>query len=216
MTKYTKTKNYLPNPTGITVLIDPGHGGMIDGIYTTAPAKMYDHGDFIFYEGVYNRELAIKVGDLLAEEEINYSFVTNSNYDISLPIRVRYANNFAEGYQDLTPIYLSLHGNAEGTGKASGIEIFTSTGETDSDKIATFLFYRLAELGWNMRSDISDGDVDKESKFYVLRKTKIPAVLIESGFFTNKQEALMMMDSDVQQIIADKIVLGIKDYIESI
>ena len=40
------------------------------------------------------------------------------------------------------------------------------------------------------RLDYSDGDVDKEANFYVLRKTKMPAVLLEMWFFDNYNDAV--------------------------
>lgn len=213
MDRFIDKASFLPHVSGPLIIIDCGHGGIIDGKYTTAPSKMFDHGDFVFYEGVYNRELGLKVAKKLKENGINYIFITASNEDTPLYERVKEANHIYDSFESLDPIYVSLHGNADGTGRAVGIEVFTSLGETKSDALSTLIYYRLEELGWNMRSDWSDGDPDKESKFYVLTKTKMPAVLIETGFFTNKQEALMMMDSDIQEMVAEKIVKGIKDYI---
>ena len=212
--KFTDTRGWMGKGKPL-ILIDCGHGGMIDGKYTTAPSKMYDHGDFIFYEGVFNRELGIKVGYRLKNAEISYMFVTDSNEDVPLKTRVNMANDIADMFRDKKTIYISLHGNADGVESATGIEVYTSPGLTKSDKLATLIYYRLEELGWNMREDLVDGDVDKESRFYVLMKTVMPAVLIEAGFFTNKQEAMMMLDPDVQEMMAEKIVEGIKDYLRS-
>ena len=36
-----------------------------------------------------------------------------------------------------------------------------------------------------MRKDTRDGDADKESNFWVLRKTVMPAILSENFFMTN-------------------------------
>lgn len=41
-------------------LIDAGHGGMVKGKYTTAPAKMFKFPDGLtIYEGVVNRDIAL-------------------------------------------------------------------------------------------------------------------------------------------------------------
>jgi N-acetylmuramoyl-L-alanine amidase len=64
-----------------------------------------------------------------------------------------------------------------------------------------------------MRTDYSDGDADKESRFYVLRKTSMPAVLVEYGFFTNEKEAIKMMDPIYQEKLARLTVKGIKKWI---
>lgn len=39
-----------------------------------------------------------------------------------------------------------------------------------------------------MRTDFSDGDLDKERRFYVLTKTIMPAILTESFFMDNREE----------------------------
>jgi N-acetylmuramoyl-L-alanine amidase len=71
-------------------------------------------------------------------------------------------------------IYVSIHVNAAGNGSkwmtATGWEAWTTKGVTKSDKLAEYL-YKAAEnilKGKKIRKDITDGDSDKESNFYVL------------------------------------------------
>jgi N-acetylmuramoyl-L-alanine amidase len=47
-----------------------------------------------------------------------------------------------------------------------------------------------------MRKDTRDGDYDKESNFYVLKNTAMPAILSENFFMTNEAECRLLM-SDV-------------------
>lgn len=83
--------------------------------------------------------------------------------------------------------YLSVHSNAGG---GKGSEIFTSPGDTKSDKIATVFGeeYKNEFPNQKLRTDFSDGDLDKEKRFYVLTKTKVPAILTESFFMDNFEE----------------------------
>ena len=55
-----------------------------------------------------------------------------------------------------------------------------------------------------MRTDFSDGDLDKERRFYVLTKTKMPAVLTENFFMDNFEEFknILMTPKGRQKIIA--------------
>ena len=81
-----------------------------------------------------------------------------------------------------------MHGNASGVGKAHGIEIFTSKGQTKSDELATIVFNSIVDFfpDEKYRMDKwSDGDVDKEANYYVLKNTKMPAMLLEMWFFEN-------------------------------
>jgi N-acetylmuramoyl-L-alanine amidase len=53
-----------------------------------------------------------------------------------------------------------------------------------------------------MRMDSSDGDVDKESNFWVLRKTMMSAILSENFFMTNKKECELLLSEDGRDRIA--------------
>ena len=189
-------------------LIDAGHGGIdSEGNYTTAPKKMFKHEDFTAYEGVTNRAIAREVGDLLSDECIDYNFIHEPVKDISLSERVLKADRIYAN--DKRAIFLSIHSNAGG---GRGIEVFTSKGQTKSDKIAQ-VFYDVFEQEekWKMRKDLTDGDDDKEANFYVLRKTDCPAVLLELLFFDNKQEAIYLNSEEGQRELARLIVKAIKN-----
>lgn len=191
--------------------IDPGHGGMINGKYETAPDKMYDHGEFVFYEGEFNRRVSVLLANLLSQGDISHYFTTNSNLDVSLGIRATRANNYKRNYPEKKHIYLSIHGNAapKGSETATGIEVFTSVGKTKADPMAEIIYKHLKKMGWRMRKDRSDGDNDKEANFYVLRKTNVPAILVELGFYTNLEEAKKMLDPVVQERLAQHLYSAI-------
>jgi len=63
--------------------------------------------------------------------------------------------------------------------------MFTSSSDTKSDKIATIFGeeYKSVFPNNKLRTDFSDGDLDKERRFYILSLSKIPAVLTESFFY---------------------------------
>lgn len=197
------------------IAVDVGHGGMLDGEYTTAPSKMYNHPWGTFYEGVFNRQVAMAVSEKLMEHSLSHFFTTDSNLDVSLPIRTTRANNYVRKYPKRKHLFISIHGNAHSNQNARGLEIWTSPGQTKSDEYAEVFYEELTELGWRMRSDISDGDADKESRFYVLVKTKSPAVLLELGFYSNPIEAKDMMSPKVQDQMANAIVKSILKIIEN-
>lgn len=180
-------------------IIDCGHGGMKNGKYTTAPAKMHKFPEFTIYEGVINRLIGQKVVDSLKASRIDYAVVSDPIEDNSLESRVRTADNVYK--KDKRAIYLSIHSNAGG---GKGFEVFTSPGQTKSDKIAEIFCtaYRRGLPGFPLRSDKADGDADKEADFYVLRKTDCPAVLVENLFFDNLEEAIYLQSDAGQTAIA--------------
>lgn len=190
-------------------LLDAGHGGMRDGYYTTCPAKMHTFPDGLtIYEGVINREITKRVWLRLVELGIDYSLVYDEVDDDPLSSRVQRADSiFAK---DKRAIYLSIHSNAGG---GSGFEIFTSPGQTKSDKVANIFCetYQKFFPEYPFRKDLADGDNDKEADFYVLRKTDCPALLVENLFFDNRREAEYLLSDEGQQKITDCIVTAIKN-----
>jgi N-acetylmuramoyl-L-alanine amidase len=178
-------------------LIDPGHGSNTPG----KRSPVWGDGTQLL-EWEFNRKIAALLIRLLQSEGFKYEVIVSENKDIPLSKRAKRANLIASKNKDYQCVYISIHGNA-GPEKASGIEVFTSPGQTKSDKFATILLKELAKLGWKMRYDrYRDGDPDKEAKFTVLTKTSMPAVLSENGFYTNEQECKKMLSDEGQVNIA--------------
>jgi N-acetylmuramoyl-L-alanine amidase len=67
-----------------------------------------------------------------------------------------------------------------------------------------------------MRTDRTDGDYDKEARFYVLTRTVMPAVLIEHLFFDNYQDARLLMDPETVDRFAEAQVRTIIDFINNL
>ncbi len=167
-------------------LFDPGHGGVIDGQPQTAGKRspVWPDGSQLF-EGEFNRAIVSNLIDLCKNNNIDYYNIVDEKEDISREERINRANKQFEN--DKRCIYLSIHANAGG---GKGWEIYTSRGETKSDKIASVFFQKFKEEfpQIRMRSDTSDGDPDKEAQFDVLVKTRMPAVLTENFFMDNFEE----------------------------
>lgn len=199
------------------IVIDCGHGGInTKGIYTTAPAKMFTFptGEVI-YEGVINRQIGEKVFNLLNQKGYCPIFTVNPDdaTDLSLSKRVKLIN----GLKSPT-IGVSIHSNASKDQKARGFEIWTSKGKTKADILAIHIGEEIKEEfpDIRFRKDLSDGDLDKESDFYVLRKTKYPMVLLENLFFDNYEDAQLLWFEDFQNRLANRICNGIIRYLKTI
>lgn len=176
---------------------------MFNGKYVTAPSKMHVFPDgYTIYEGVINRLITDKVATLLIKADIDYRLIHDGANDDGLAVRVSRAD--AEYMKDKRCVYLSIHSNAGG---GRGFEIFTSKGQTKSDKIAGIFceVYKKHFPDFNFREDKADGDADKEADFYVLRKTDCPALLVENLFFDNRWEAEFLNSDEGQRKIAECI-----------
>jgi len=177
-----------------TWFLDSGHGGFLDSGYVTAPDKMYSHSPSeIFYEGVFNRQIKDLLMRKLWEENIKCIDTCPTELDVPLPVRCNVINAYYKHYSN--GVLLSLHSNAGG---GSGFEVWTSIGQTRSDQFAEILGRELVS-GFRdilFRSDTVDGDLDKESQFYILKNTDCPAILPECLFFDNYHDYLLLMDPD--------------------
>jgi len=197
------------------VILDFGHGGIdANGNYTTAPAKMFKfpNGE-IAYEGVLNRQIGGHVVTCL-RSHLDLNVVTTvaetDPRDLSLGWRVRVANKF----NPKETIFISIHNNAGG---GQGFELYTTKGKTKSDDLAESLAnnmeHTFKQYDMKLRYDFSDSDKDKEVDFYVLRKTKCPAVLLECGFFDSRKDFDKLKDPIFQAHLGSFIYTGIIEFI---
>ena len=118
----------------------------------------------------------------------------------SLSIRVNDANAWGADY------FISLHTNASASPSATGTEALVYSLGTRADGLAEMILEDLnAETGLRNRGVIA------RPGLYVLRRTRMPAVLIEMGFITNRRDADLMANSP--ELFAEGIADGISDYL---
>lgn len=210
--------------TDFCVYLDAGHGGLDPtGAYTTAPSKMFYHNNGVFhnggyfYEGVFNRVITNRVAAKLKNLGIPNLIVSHDYLDVSLSYRVDTANWYHRNYKK--GIYISNHANASGNHQARGFEVYTTPGQTQSDTFADLLYKQVEGLLGDkirLRSDRLDGDYDKEARFYVIRRTYMPAILIEHLFFDNYEDAKLLMDEEVIELFSEAQVRTILEFLKEI
>lgn len=194
----------------MVVCIDCGHG--IDTKGKRSP-------DGLFREYLWNRQ----VGDLV-HQKLNFigvdaRLVVTETNDIPLSTRVQRVNKLCTQVGTYNVILLSIHSNAMGNGSrwmtAKGWSCYTTKGNTKSDAIADCLYDAFEEefKDRKIRTDRSDGDRDWESDFYILRKSKCPAVLLENFFYDNPEECEWLLKEETKVRIANTIVKGILKYL---
>ena len=203
------------------ILLDPGHGGVIDGVYQTPGKRAYfKDGELMsfdidvnerektcdskIYEGEVNRIIVSMIHNCLNYLGVVSQIIVPNPQDESLRNRVSIVNKLCAMYGSENVILLSVHSNGWKAGSAHGVSFYTSIGETGSDSLATMLYLEAMNT-WpkaKFRTDKGDGDLDKEANFYMLRKTNCRAVLGECFFHTNPREANYLGSVQGQQAIA--------------
>ena len=193
------------------ILIDPGHG--ID-----TPGKRSPDG--LFLEYLWNRQVADLILEGLVSAGVDASLVVTETNDVTLRNRVNRINTICNRVGASNVLLVSVHANAAGNGSAwmnaKGWSCYTSKGKTKSDQVAECLYdaFEAEFPERKIRKDMSDGDRDWEENFYVLQKSKCPAVLLENFFYDNREECAWMLQEETKRRIASAAVKGIIKYIK--
>lgn len=191
-----------------TLIIDRGHATLSkNGKYITPGKQFLFPNQVHVYEGQENQKYAETLAKkaIKAGFKVEFTVEPSDPRDPSLADRVKKANNSPN---KISSIFLSLHNNAGG---GIGTEIFTSIGETTSDKYAESILQSLKKKFPNrvLRTDTRDGDLDKEENFYVLKYTNMPAILFEFGFFDRWEDYVLLSSQISIDLFCDSIIDGI-------
>ena len=205
------------------ILIDNGHGNNTLG--KASPILDFEiPNQFVsnkrFREALYNRVIARELVTKLKEYGYDARLVVPEDTDVSLSERVRRINTICNREGASNVILISIHSNAAGNGtsfsNANGWEAYTTRGKTKSDTLATYLYNR-AKINFpnrKIRTDWTDGDIDKEADFYIIKKSKCPAVLTENFFYDNKDDLEYLTSDEGIHAVVRTHLEGIIDYIK--
>lgn len=199
---YTQGRN-IPSAFGVRlknrkpkIVLDPGHSPLVKG--KQSPDGTYK--EFEFNLDIANRMLKLLQKYPCEPLIVDYS---HENPSVELTDLVKKINATNGDY------LISLHSNAFGTdwNDAKGWEIYTYKNTGESRQLAERIHAESKVLGFVDRG-IKDG-----SMFAVIRDTKMPAVLIETGFHTNKEDVAKLKDSAFRDKIAEAYVKGILNHL---
>ena len=180
----------------IKVAIDPGHGG-------------YDSGA-AGRNGVLEKNVtlavSLKLGQVLKNSGIDVVYTRTSdrcpwpsNKNAELQMRCDIANDANADY------FVSIHCNSADTSAATGIETYYDRDSKRGNVLAQNIQNELVrEFGYKNRGI-------KPCGFYVVRHTKMQAVLVELEFISNSNREKMLNNPAYQQRYAEAIARGIKD-----
>jgi len=142
--------------------------------------------------------IALKSAQVLKNHGYKVILTRDTDKFLSLWKRVDIAN------KSNADIFISIHANSFYNNSAHGIETFfkSNQGKKLADKIQDKLSQSLNRENRGI----------KYGNFYVISKTHMPSVLVETGFVSNKKEAILLQSQDYINRIADSILKGVNDY----
>ena len=180
------------------VYIDQGHNPTNPN--AGAEGSGYREQDLVFEIG---RLTAQYLEELGVETKLSRPTPTTqlgNSIGSSLQARVAEANAWGADY------FISLHTNASDITSASGSEAYVFSSESAA--------YPLAEdiLKWlNISTGLQVRGIFSRPSLYVLRRTAMPATLIELGFITNPYDAALMAERP--DLFANGVANGVVDFL---
>ncbi len=191
-----------------TVILDNGHGGLINNVYQTSGKRSPNWSKGILYEGMFNRWVVNRIIEKLDRKKIPYFHISPEYTDVTLETRTNRADRIFEVNRNVW--ILSVHANAGG---GTGIEGFTTIGNTASDPICDIILRNFeTDLPHIVkRYDRSDGDRDKERDFQILKKPKAPSVLIECGFMDHPTDYTRLWDESYLSDLVNSLVRSVEE-----
>jgi len=189
--------------------LDNGHGSLQPG----KRSPLFED-ETRFEEWEFNRDVVRRMAKRLDELGIQFFIVVpEDNVGKFLSERVERANSHPSPL-DLPKIYLSIHANAAASNDwndgVTGIETWHYPESDSGSKIASVFQRKLMESfpDWKDRG-IRSHERDSGKVFFVLSRTRMPAVLTENGFYTDRQQAKDLMSEEVRQRVADTHIQAI-------
>ena len=169
-----------------TVVIDAGHGGHDRG---GIPGQR-------IAEKEMNLDVAQRLRNVLASNGYRVVMTRDSDVFVPLPTRVAIANSYRNA------IFVCVHFNSTQRRGAAGIETYFYS--RDSLPLASAVHYYVAGGAPSSNRGV------RRRGYYVLRKTNVPAVLVECGFLTNPTEASYAQTASYRQKLAEEIAAGVR------
>ncbi|MEO1430631.1 MAG: N-acetylmuramoyl-L-alanine amidase [Cyanobacteria bacterium J06633_8] len=179
-------------PSGrVSVIIDPGHGGKDPGAIGIGGLR---EKDVIL-------PISIRVAQILQQNGVQAILTRNSDFFVSLKGRVDMAE------RRNADLFVSIHANSVGLSRpdVSGLEVY---------------YY---SSGYNLARTVRSGILNsvrvrdrgvRKARFYVLRKTSMPAILVETGYVTGREDAPKLASPQYREQMAQGIANGILSYIK--
>ena len=178
------------------VVIDPGHGGPDPGAVGIRGIR----------ESEIVLDISLQVARLLEAKGVQVTMTRTAEVDVDLPPRVSIANRVGAN------AFVSIHANAISMARpdVNGIETFYY-----SDRRSARLAAHLQQQMLNVSPGSPNRGV-KRGRFFVIRRTTMPAALVEMGFVTGNIDSPRLATSAHRQRLALAIANGILDYLKGV
>lgn len=191
------------------IVVDPGHGG-IDGGSSNAG----------LLEKTVNLQVSLTLRKILKDKGINVVMTRNSDVSLESKSNLKSSRYNRDLHARRTIIdsnnstaFVSVHMDSYKDPSVRGVRIFYYSESEESKQLAQNICNSINKIVFkdflnitNVKAEIATGN------YYILRTSKSPGVIIETGFITNPIDNKLIQTKDYQQIMAKAIAEGIVEY----
>jgi N-acetylmuramoyl-L-alanine amidase len=177
------------------VMLDPGHGGKDPGAIGLGGLREVD----------VILPVAKRVAEILERQGIAVKMTRNSDYFVGLDERVTMSREAG------ATLFVSIHANSiDNRPDVNGLELYHyNLGQSFAETVHSAVLDYVNKNGFYL----ADRRV-RSARFLVLRKSTIPAILVETGYLTSEAESARLRRDDYQKVMAEGIAKGIVQYIK--
>ncbi len=184
----------MPRPPRgrLVVVLDPGHGGRDPGAVGIGGLREVD----------VVMPISFEIARILEQNGIQVVMTRRTDVDLDLAPRVAIAQRAR------ATVFVSIHANAISMSRpeVNGLETFYASAQ--SEPLA-----RLIQDSMLQATGMRSRGV-KRARFYVIRQTTMPSVLVETGFVTGQEDAPRLADPQFRSLLAQAIARGILEYLQ--
>lgn len=177
----------------VVVVIDPGHGGNDTGAIGIGGLREID----------VVLPISKQVRDILEQNGVQVVMTREYDQEVELEPRTQLANRVN------ADLFISIHANAIDMTRpdVNGIETYYFQSRS-GQLLAQYIHNSILQTTGSPNRGV------REARFYVLRHTQMPAVLVEVGFVTGAQDAAKLADPAYRSLMAEAIARGILQYMQ--
>jgi N-acetylmuramoyl-L-alanine amidase len=178
----------------VTIVIDPGHGGRDPGAIGIGDLREID----------VILPISLRVAEILKTQGIDVRMTRDSDYFVGLEERVAFSRQVG------AQLFVSIHANSIGNRPdVSGLEVYhNDRGGTFADTV----FQSIVNY-YNERNIPIPSRFTRQARFLVLRKSEVPAILVETGYLSSPEESVRLADPNYREAMANGIAKGILSYL---
>lgn len=193
----------VAHPTGITVVIDAGHGGADGGSVGVSTGITESELNLIYAKKLtkYLENFGINVVNTRTDMNGLYDKMTDDFKLVDMKKRVEIIK------KSDAQVLVSIHMNKYTTSQENGAQVFFEQDNEESEQLATCIKDMLKANFENARELVLAGD------YYILNETNTIGVIVECGFLSNPMEEKNLQDSAYQDKLCYSIYAGIISYL---